>query len=49
MMKFGLDLGLDLNYMRMDDQTNNSDYEGPTGYLGADPVEESSDMAFLLV
>lgn len=46
MMKFGLDLGLDLNYMRMDDQTNNSDYEGPTGYLGADPVEESSDMAF---
>ena len=47
MMKFGLDIGLDLNYMWMDTRPDNSDYQGPSGYLGTEPVDESSDMAFL--
>ena len=47
MIKFGLDIGLDLNYMWMDKEAEHSDYEGPSGYLGSEPVEESSDMEML--
>ena len=47
MIKFGLDIGLDLNYMWMDKEAEHSDYDGPSGYLGSEPVEESSDMEML--
>ena len=47
MIKFGLDLGVDLNYMWMDLQADHSDYEGPSGYMGSEPIEDNEDMALL--
>lgn len=47
-IKFGLDLGLDINYMRFDNEGDYSDYEGPSGYTGSVFYESDDDIdAFL--
>lgn len=48
MLKFGVDVGFDLNYMRHSMDRDLSDYEGPYGYTGTDPLESEDDMDMFL-
>lgn len=46
-LKFGIDAGMTLDYMGIDMDRDYSDYEGPSGYLGSEPLEEDADMDML--
>lgn len=46
MLKIGLDLGFDFNYMAFDLESDHNDYEGPSGYVGDAPLEDYGDMDF---
>lgn len=46
-IKFGIDVGMDINYTMLDLKIDTSDYEGPSGYLGSSPAEEAEDMLMI--
>lgn len=48
MLKFGIDVGTDLNYMRFDMDRDYSDYEGPYGYTGTEVLDSDEDMDMLV-
>ena len=43
-LKFAFDMGLDVNYTLLEDETDNS-YTGPSGYLGTDPLPSYDEEA----
>lgn len=47
-LKFGVDIGADLTYMGLDMDRDYSDYEGPYGYTGTEPLESEDDMDMFL-
>jgi hypothetical protein len=47
-IKFGLDVGMDINYTRFDIEEDYSDYEGPSGYTGSAYYESDDDTDTLL-
>ena len=46
-MKFGIDLGIDLNYMQVKLSGEPSEYEGPVGYVGTEGSDYDDSMDFL--
>ena len=46
-IKFGIDVGMDINYTMLDLKIDTSDYEGPSGDLGSSPAEEAEDMLMI--
>lgn len=46
-IKFGIDVGMDINYTMLDLKIDTSDYEGPSGYLGSAPAEDSEEMLMI--
>lgn len=46
-IKFGIDVGMDINYTMLDLKIDTSDYEGPSGDLGSSPAGEAEDMLMI--
>ena len=45
-IKFGLDLGPDINYINFRSTASNDDYKGPSGYVGTDTAQPEAELPY---